>query len=198
MYFNIFTSKIHPFNHINIVCYRGGDKDSESVYSYSRSLPGSVNKDLSSAQRTIDKHREKEERKRAKKEERERKREEKRRMDDAKGNVYDKHINPLTYDNPSYLSGTQNSMPDFIPPPPPPPQENGHLENLNMYSKVNKDAKNKGKKDNKKKSKKSKDKKREIAVMNGGSVPYGYYDKVVDSEFSFMEDDMYGGDGARY
>ena len=158
-------------------------EDNQSEYSYTRSLPGSVTKETPSTSSSIDTHLEKQRRKHDKKAERERRKEEKRRMEDAKDHVYDRQIEPMTYDNRAY--SVSQSLPDFIPPPPPPPQMNGHA--TPVYAKSNKVQKEKMSKQQKRKSK------REIAVLEGGSVPYGYYDKVGDSQFDFINDETYGG-----
>ena len=108
---------------------------------------------------------------------RERRKEEKRREAEEKLNhIYDRQIEPVAYNNGAYNHDTPAAdPPTFIPPPPPPPQTNGAPV---AYTKPAK-------------GRKSKQKKQEKAVENGGSVPYGYFDKVVDSEFGFINDEVY-------
>ena len=138
--------------------------------------------------------------------ERDRKKEEKKRAAEAKrGNVYGSHIDAITYDNNAYVSGgdtqhdesetfekrvytsgTKNRLPDFIPPPPPPPESNGYA----VSSKVK--AKKPPHKAQLSKQQKRRAK-QEQSVTSGGSMPTGYYDKVVDSEFGFINDESYAG-----
>lgn len=166
-------------NEILIPNFRSKYEDNESEYSYTRSLPGS-GKDATSAEqssKSFERRLEKERKKFDRKLERERRKDEKRREAEEKLNhVYDRQIEPIAYTNGAYTSDAAAEPPKFIPPPPPPPQVNGSPV---TYAKPVKSKKSK------------KQEKQEKAVASGGSVPYGYFDKVVDSEFGFINDEAY-------
>ena len=170
-------SKWNLHVHVHII-FSSKYEDNESEYSYTRSLPGS-GKDVTTAEqssKSFERRLEKERKKFDRKLERERRKDEKRRDAEEKLNhIYDRQIEPVAYNNGAYTPDHVADPPKFIPPPPPPPQTNGSPV---VYSKPAK-------------GKKSKKQKQNEAIANGGSVPYGYFEKVVDSEFGFINEEAY-------